>query len=116
MLKAQKSTKRVMQRLLEEELARLKVRVALVGHLRVVWMPNANNALSGEVKGNAIFIYERDEEKALETLRHEIVDYCVSQAVDPYREVTNRLIKMINEDAYKRARPEEAHPNRPRAQ
>jgi len=54
------------------------------------------------VRGKVVFIYERDCEETVKTLRHELIDYLVSQAIEPYREVTNRLIKMINEDAYKR--------------
>lgn len=43
-----------------------------------------------------------DEGKAVETLRHEFLDYCISQAIQPYKEVTNRLIRMMNEYAYRR--------------
>ena len=87
---------------LAEELERIKIKLGLSLDLRVVWMPDDDSGLSGEIKGKDILIYEREEDKALETLRHEIVDYCVSQAVEPYREVTNKLIKIINEDAYQR--------------
>ena len=100
-MKANSAADRETRRKLEEDLERLKAHSGLADPLKVVWMPNESNVLSGEVKGNVIFIYERDEEKALETLQHEVVDYCVSQAIEPYREITNRLIKMINEDAYK---------------
>ena len=54
------------------------------------------------MKRNIVFIYERDCEEAVKTLRHEVIDYLVSHAIEPYREVTNRLIKMVDEDAYKR--------------
>lgn len=33
---------------------------------------------------------------------HEFLDYCLSQAIEPYKEVTNRLISLINEDVYRR--------------
>jgi hypothetical protein len=33
-------------------------------------------------------------------LRHEFLDFCISQAIKPYKEVTNLLIKKINKDAY----------------
>lgn len=77
------------------------------GDLRLDWIPRreiskSGKELSGEVIGNVVFIYVEDYEEAVKTLRHELIDYCVSQAIEPYREVTNRLIKMINEDAYKR--------------
>ena len=38
-------------------------------------------------------------------LRHEVNDYCISQAIKPYREVTNRLITMLNEDAFRTKAP-----------
>jgi len=98
----QKKTQQGTQERLEEELKRLKARVGLAGHLRVVWMPNTHSSLSGEVKGSDILIYEEQLNKALNVLRHEFLDYIVSHAIEPYKDVTNRLIKMINEDAYRR--------------
>ena len=38
----------------------------------------------------------------IDILRHEFLDYCISRAIEPYRVVTNKLIKLINEDAYRR--------------
>lgn len=87
---------------LESQLERIQEKLRLGISLKVVWMPNADSDLAGEVKGNDILIYEENEGKALDILRHEILDYCISQAIEPYKEVTNRLIKVINEDAYKR--------------
>ena len=87
---------------LEEQLERIQGKLGLGLVLKVVWMPNADSDLSGEVKNNLIYVYEADEEKAVDTLRHEFLDFCITQAIEPYREVTNRLIKMINDNAYKR--------------
>lgn len=42
------------------------------------------------------------EGKVIDILRHEFLDYCISRAIEPYRVVTNKLIKLINEDAYRR--------------
>ena len=90
------------QEMLEAELERLRTLSGLGAGLNVVWAPNTRNDLSGEVKGNSVYVYEEDEHKALETLWHEFVDYCVSQAIEPYKQVTNKLIALINEEAYKR--------------
>ena len=87
---------------LREELERLKRLSGMGMDLNLVWAPDPGCALSGEVKGSTIFVYESDEEKAAETLRHEFLDHCVSQAIDPYRRATNSLIKLLNENAYKR--------------
>jgi hypothetical protein len=65
-------------------------------------MPDQTNKLSGEIKGITIFIYEPNRSQASATLVHELVDYCVSQAIEPYKEVTNSLIKIINGEAYKK--------------
>jgi hypothetical protein len=86
------------QKRLGEELEQL-MKASGLG-LTVTWMPLADKPLSGEVKGCTIFIYELDEGEALKTLRHEFLDFLVSQAIEPYRRVTNALIKMVNEDAY----------------
>ena len=95
------------QEKLNIEFTRLKRVLGVVGELKLKWIPrtsfsSSGKELSGEVRGKVVFIYERNYDKAIQTLRHEILDYLVSQAIEPYKEVTNRLIKMVNEDAYKR--------------
>ena len=88
------------QKELEAELERLKQTLKLNYELKVMWAPNKNSKISGEVKGNYIHVYEEDREAALETLKHEFIDYAISHAIEPYKEVTNRLISLINEIAY----------------
>lgn len=95
-------SKRKTQKLLEVELEQIQKTSKLGFNLKVTWTPVTHNRLSGEVKSEMIFIYESEEGEALKTLRHEFIDYCICQAIEPYKKVTNRLIKMINEDAYKR--------------
>lgn len=58
--------------------------------------------ISGEVNGDCIYVYEEEEKPALETLRHEFLDYAISQAIEPYKEIANRLILMMNDGAYRR--------------
>ena len=70
--------------------------------LQVLWVPKDNSKLSGEVRGCYIYVYDEDEEVALETLKHEFLDYAISRVIEPYKEVTNRLIALINEEAYKK--------------
>jgi len=89
------------EHVLEEELGRLKRRFDMGYDLKVVWVPDGNGRLCGEVKEETIFIYEKDLNKASETLRHEFVDYAVSRIIEPYKEVTNKLISLLNEKAYK---------------
>jgi len=87
---------------LEAELERLKKLLGLGYGLKVKWIPNGNEKLSGEVKEDVIYIYEEDEKVAIETLKHEFLDYAISQVIEPYKQITNRLISLINEDAYRR--------------
>ncbi|MFQ5870839.1 MAG: hypothetical protein ACE5IB_01600 [Candidatus Geothermarchaeales archaeon] len=35
-------------------------------------------------------------------MKHEFLDYAISQVIVPYREMTNKLISLINEDAYRK--------------
>jgi len=87
---------------LKEELERLKRKTGFGQELGVVWVPSATSKLAGEVKGETIFIYEEVEAKAIETLKHEFLDYAMSKVIEPYREVTNKLILLFNEEAYRR--------------
>jgi hypothetical protein len=95
-------TEKNLAKKLEAELERLKRFLGLGHHLRVKWTPDNNERLSGEVKGDCIYIYEEQEEPALEALRHEFLDYSVSQVIEPYKQVTNKLIMLLNEEAYRR--------------
>jgi hypothetical protein len=85
---------------LREELEHLKHISGLGSALNLVWAPDPGKALSGEVKGSTVYIYDESEKQALDTLRHEFFDYCISKAIQPYRQVTNTLIKLLNENAY----------------
>lgn len=86
---------------LEKELKSLTEKLGING-LRVLWSPDESSKLSGEVKGQAIYIYESGVEKAIEVLRHEVLDYMVSQAIEPYKDFTNALVKLLNQKAYER--------------
>ena len=90
-----------LEHVLEVELERLKRKFNMSCELKVVWAPNGSERLYGEVKDETIFIYDKEGRKALETLKHEFLDYAVSQIIEPYKEVTNKLISLLNEKAYK---------------
>jgi len=65
--------------------------------LQVVWTPDSPNSLSGEFRSNTIYIYEVEEEKAIQALKHEVVDHPIisriSRIVKPLVERINLLIK-----------------------
>lgn len=87
---------------LQEELDLLRRITNREARLRVVWEPNPRSLLSGEVKGNIIWIYEEDETKVVNILRHEFIDLLLSQAIEPYKAIANTLVKLVNEDAYQK--------------
>ena len=87
---------------LEKELERLKKKANYGYELKVVWLPSYDSKLSGEVKNGVIYIYESSEDEAIKTLRHEFIDYVVSQAIELYKLVINKLIQLLNETAYER--------------
>ena len=85
---------------LEDELERLKTITKKGLGLRLVWQPSTEGPLSGEVKGKTVYIYESDEEKALELIKHEFVDYLISSSSEYYKLISNALIKTVNRIAY----------------
>ena len=87
---------------LNQELSKLKSKLLLGHELKLKWIPNNNEKLSGEVKDDVIYVYDENEKEALETLRHEFLDFAISKIIEPYKEVTNKLIMLINEEAYRR--------------
>lgn len=90
------------QKELESELERLKKILKMGYKLKVKWIPNNNSKISGEVRGDYIHIYDEYRGVALETLKHEFMDYAISKVIEPYKEVTNRLIALVNDIAYTR--------------
>jgi len=87
---------------LTKELEFLKRRLNLGHELTLKWLPGEKDGICGEVKENVILIYEDNETKALETLKHEFLDYVISKAIEPYEKVANLLIKMVNDEGYAR--------------
>ena len=99
--KASKNRSEELQRL-ETELARLKSKFQMGHELKLQWAPN-KGPRSGEVTGTTIRIYEEDETKALDTLRHEFIEYLVTRdLVAPYKRLINKLISLFEEEMYDR--------------
>lgn len=88
--------------MLSEELERLQGKLGLSLGLKVVWMPNAEKGLEGEVRNGTIYIYEGDGDKALQVLRHEFIDYLItSKIVEPLVGLVNALIKSREAEIYR---------------
>jgi hypothetical protein len=91
-----------LQSRLEHEFQRLTAKLGLNIDLKVVWMPNKTGSLSGEVKDGSVYIYEAEEEKAIQTLKHELIDYLItSRIVKPLVNLLNILIKAREAEIYK---------------
>ena len=88
---------------LELELSKLKDRFQMAQELRLEWDPDGNSKKSGEVIGRTIYIYEEDEAKALDTLKHEFIEYILTyELVAPYKKLVNKLISLFEEEMYER--------------
>jgi hypothetical protein len=90
------------EELLRKELKHLKIILNVNNKLTLKYRPDKNAKLAGEVKGSLLYVYDSDQETALATLRHEILDYAISKAIEPYRKIVNKLIEILNEEAYER--------------
>ncbi len=95
------------QRKLESELKRLKSALKVGHELEVRWFPGRvknfhGKQLCGEVLDDMIYIYDKEEERALSTLRHEFFDYAVCQVIEPYKSIANKLISVMNDEAYQK--------------
>jgi len=87
---------------LGEELKRLQSLLGLGHEFKVVWTPKQDSNLDGEIKDDVMYIYSSSFEAAMKTLRHEFLDYAVSQCAEPYKLVANQLIILLNKEAYSR--------------
>jgi uncharacterized protein Smg (DUF494 family) len=84
------------------ELDHLKQKFKMGQELELQWTPN-DGPRSGEVTGTTIRIYEADPTKALDTLRHEFIEYLLTQdLVAPYKRLINKLISLFEEEMYDR--------------
>jgi len=87
---------------LHKELQSLKQELGLGQELDVKWLPGEKEELCGEVKGDCIFVYSENQNEALQTLRHEFLDYSISKIIEPYQKIANQLVSLINEETYQR--------------
>ncbi len=93
--------------LLEFELEKLKGLTGLGRQLSLLWHPSKSSTLSGKVENDIIFIFDDNPDRALETLRHEFLDFAVTAAIKPYEQATmlyqsmvNAMLRKVTETAY----------------
>ena len=68
--------------------------------LRVVWSPDSEAKLHGEIVNSCIVIYDVDEEEVWDTFTHELIEYKLKKVTNVYRETVNALIEVIQKVAY----------------
>ena len=92
---------------LEKELTRLNKVFGL--NLKLQWLPSetvkssqGGTPLSGQVINETIHIYDKEPEKALATLKHEVIDFLISGRIQkPNLDLINILITHIQGNIYK---------------
>jgi len=94
--------KRMGEAKLNEELKKLQSLLNQGYELKVVWTPKQDSNLDGEVKGKIIHVYSQSLDEALKTLRHEFLDFAISEIIEPYKQVANSMIVLVNKQAYER--------------
>lgn len=70
--------------------------------LQVFWAPNENATIHGEIKQGCIFIYDVDDQDAIETFEHEVYEYKFKEVTKVYRAMVNSLIEVIEKEIYAR--------------
>ncbi len=71
--------------------------------LKGQWIPDESKDVHGEVRGSTIFVYDSDPDEAVRTLKHEFVDYCITeQVISPFVELVNVLIKSKEAEVYRK--------------
>jgi len=94
----------IFSRKLFEELRRLQKLLNHGYELEVKWLPkvkrtekNGKYRVCGEIIGKTIYIYDEDEDEAVKTLRHEIIEHLLYTYEKSYVQFINYLIKFFNE-------------------
>ena len=97
-----RASERRVEKMLKDYLEELKRLFRSGYELGVIWVPKDSSSLSGEVRNETIIIYERDPQRARETLIHEFLDYMISSVYKPSVNLLNLLIKGVSEEVYRR--------------
>ena len=92
---------RNVQRVLEEELARLRRMIPFEESLTVCWRPRSHSEVSGEVVGDTVYVYDENGQEAMNTLKHEYLDCLLTRKmVEPLIAMVNTFIKLKEREIY----------------
>ena len=97
-----------LQQSLEDYLKDLVGKSGLGQELLVVWNPNSSSKYEGEIKDSVILIYSTTLAEARKTLKHEFLEYIITKATAPYKDIINlqrtalnSIMRQKEEQAYK---------------
>lgn len=66
------------------------------------WLPGKRIDISGEVKGDTIYVYDNEPYEALSTLRHEYLDCLLTRRlIEPLVSIVNALTKVRENEIYR---------------
>jgi hypothetical protein len=68
--------------------------------LSIVWKPENNRSIHGEIKQGTIYIYDCQETDAFATFTHEIIEFKLKEVTKIYRVLINNLIEGYEKLAY----------------
>ena len=84
------------------ELRKLQRKLGLGLELRDVrWIPR-EGVFSGEVRDGVVYIYDKEPEKAVKTLKHEVIDQALTEILEPLVKYINLQKSLIEAFVYKR--------------
>jgi len=85
---------------IEENMNNVLERLGLKGW-KSVWEPR-KGPKRGEIipRERLIIIYDQDPSKAWETFQHELIELKLRSVLRPYRELTNKLVEVIENVTY----------------
>ena len=97
--------KNELERKLEAELERLKLKARMGFELKLEWSPGIVRYKNGkrlleEVVGDTIFIYVKDLDEAIPLLTHAFLEWLLNQNTKRYRLLINKLIEVFEEMQY----------------
>jgi hypothetical protein len=82
------------QKLMQRTLDRLGI------PLIVVWTPNPNKSVHGEIKENVLCIYDEQPNDVSATFMHEVIEFKLKKVTRVYRSMINSLIEGYEKLAY----------------
>jgi hypothetical protein len=68
--------------------------------LSVVWTPENNRSIHGEIRQGTIYIYDHQESEAFATFTHEVIEFKLREVTKVYRVLINNLIDGYEKLAY----------------